>query len=1244
MHDPFKPVGYRSEPAPTPGRSGWRLAVALFLGALVAALGVLVVVGPSMVDWNVYKGPLAEAVRRATGRELSVAGPLSLEILPRPRLIARTVSLGNAPGGSEPEMIRVDRLEARLAPWPLLTGRFELRSLDLIQPTILLERLADGTGNWESVIRHLSDERRQGRLSLALEQVRIGAGTAFWRPADGAERKLEAIDAGLTQTPQGQIAITGTGRLGETVLRFESSLVSAGGDGPIRILVAAGEGEAEMTGVLRRGEALSFAGKLRFRTPSASRTLIALGLAQTPLTAGLDQGLSAETDLEIIGPDLTATGLRIDFGGAVAAGRAELHLDSRRMLLDLSMSRLDLDAWPKDETDSAWPVPALPADWSGEAKLAIEALVWKGGIISQVRAGARLENGQIAVDEAKALLPGGSEVGIIAALEPADSGRWRWTGRLTAASDNLRGMLQWLGVDPAGVPADRMRKLALQARLSGLGANLQVSEIDARLDASHVTGAVAAVLRARPGFGIGLAIDEINLDAYMPRNGKTNAGAPAEAPSAFGRFDANFNLAVAELTYAGQRLEELRAEGTLQNGDLALKQFSIRTPSGGSARLAGQIEGVAEAEPVFELDFDLAAKDGAELMRLAGLPEPAARPGAMSLSGTARGKAGALAVDVAVLTESFDADGRISGMVTSVRPMLLGSGTVQAQLREPAKIASLFDLEPARFAGFGPVSIEGEIGRDSSRLVLDLALAAPEPGLNAQLAGSRTGEGQEAAIEGRLEASGDNGRPILLALGLDPAAAPAGAVSLSLTAAGPLEELAVEGSAAVADGRISMRGRVGAAERRFYELALSAEHPDLPRLAGIFGLSAEPLGGTLALGGTLSGDEERLTLALGPSQLGPLPVSGEGEIRFEQPRAKARITLTLGEVPLTLVTAPFRSSEGEATLGAGWSTRSVDWGVLTRFDGEAVLTAEAVTLGALRLDTAEAELSLSDGKLVLRRFEGDIAKGRWTASGSLDLAGREAANLSLLVERAESREEADWTGLSIANGSLDLRLDLTSRGTSAAELVQGLAGNGRLTVEGGTLRGLDLSAIDDFAVSDASPVDADAIAAAMEQGETPIKKLDLGIAAERGVLRATDLTLMAAAATGHGSLSLDLVRWETEGALDVTSVERPELPPVEVHLAGPLDAPRREIDASALVAALAPAEPEPAPEPESPAPTTPEPGVEEPASEEPATAAPSGSPAGPQPPAEPAPEPEPDTDAFVKGILEKLRKPSPTQP
>ncbi len=1236
-------MGYRPAPPPAASRSRWRWVGIGFL-LLVALLGGVVALGPSLIDWNAYKDPLAEAVGRATGRKLAIAGTLSLELLPRPRLVARTVSLGNAPDGSEPEMARVDRLEVRLAPWALLTGRFELRSLDLIRPTILLERLPDGTGNWEGVIQHLSRQGREGRLQLALERIGIADGTARYRSADGTERGLEGIDATLTESAQGQVAIVGSGKLGPTPLRFEANLASAGGEGPLRILVSGGDGEAEVTGTLHRGEALGFLGRLRVKTPSAARSLIALALATAPLPAGLDQRFAAEADLRLEGALLGASGLRIEFGGAVAGGKTELNVQTRTAMLELAMSRFDLDAWPKDETGASWPELVLPTDWSASARLSIEALVWQAGIISQVRAAARLEGGQIAIDEAKALLPGGSDVSVVAALEPAEGGRWRWSGRLTAASDNLRGLLQWLGANPAGVPADRLRKLNLKARLSGLGPNLDVSEIDARIDASHVTGGIAAVLRARPGLGIGLAIDQINIDAYLPRpeNGG-GQGEPSTAPNLFGRLDTNFNLALAELTYAGEALKELRAEGTLQNGDLVLRQLSGRTASGGSARIAGRIAGLIGGSPELDLEFDLAAKDGAKLVRLAGLAEPEVPLGGMSVSGTAAGKPGAISVDVTVLAEAYDADARIVGTVTSARPKLLGSGTVQVQFREPTKLASLIDLDPARLAGFGPVSVAGEVGRDGDRLTADLTLTAPETKLTAHLVGSRTGIGNDAELEGQFEVSAENGRPVVLALGLDPAAAPPGPVSATLTASGLLRELAVEGEAAAVEGRMTLRGRADLQDERSYELAVSAEHSDLPRLAAVFGLSAEPLAGALALQGKVSGGVEGLSFAIEPSRLGPLSLSGEGAVAFVEPRPKLRVTLALGEVPLAVLAAPFRSGEGDAVVGAGWSTRPIDWSLLARFDAEAALSAEAASAGALRIERVTAELSLAEGRLALRRFEGDIAQGRWTASGMLEPTGRNTATLNLSVGGAEIGGGAAWADLSLAAGKLDLGLELTSRGASSAELVKGLAGGGRLKIEGGTLRGVDLASLAGFAQAEAgaSPPDAEAIAAAVAQGETPITKLEAGFVVERGVARSADLAVMTPAATGHGSLSLDLLAWQSEGALQVTLIDRPELPAVEIRVAGPLDAPQRTIDAGALAAALAPP-PEPVieePAVEEPTPP-PEPAPQEvPTATEPPTAPEPAS--SPTPPPQPAPAPEPSTDAFIKGILEKLNKPQP---
>jgi hypothetical protein len=61
-------------------------------------------------------------------------------------------------------------------------------------------------------------------------------------------------------------------------------------------------------------------------------------------------------------------------------------------------------------------------------------------------------------------------------------------------------------------------------------------------------------------------------------------------------------------------------------------------------------------------------------------------------------------------------------------------------------------------------------------------------------------------------------------------------------------------------------------------------------------------------------------------------------------------------------------------------------------------------------------------------------------------------------------------------------------------------------------------------------------------------------------------------------LALDLLAWQSDGAAKVSLIDRPELPPVDIQIAGPLDAPQVKLDTTAVVAALTP-KPEPQPEP-----------------------------------------------------------------
>jgi AsmA protein len=140
-------------PAPPPaaprrrGRTGRRILIAIVL--IVILLPIAAAVAAFLTfDPNAYKAQIAAAVKQATGRDVTLAGALAVKLSWVPTLTVRDVRLGNSPGGSAPEMAKIDEIETRIALLPLFQHRLDIQDLVLRHPTVLLERTADGRPNW----------------------------------------------------------------------------------------------------------------------------------------------------------------------------------------------------------------------------------------------------------------------------------------------------------------------------------------------------------------------------------------------------------------------------------------------------------------------------------------------------------------------------------------------------------------------------------------------------------------------------------------------------------------------------------------------------------------------------------------------------------------------------------------------------------------------------------------------------------------------------------------------------------------------------------------------------------------------------------------------------------------------------------------------------------------------------------------------------------------------------------------
>ncbi|MDP1837993.1 MAG: AsmA family protein, partial [Reyranella sp.] len=118
-------------------------------GGIVGLLIVVLLAAPLFIDVNSYKPMIAAEVKKATGRDLVLDGPISLSLLPVPSVSISGVKFFNVPGSKNANMVEVKSVTVKPSLLALLMGGIEVSEVTLVEPKIVLEVNAEGKPNWE---------------------------------------------------------------------------------------------------------------------------------------------------------------------------------------------------------------------------------------------------------------------------------------------------------------------------------------------------------------------------------------------------------------------------------------------------------------------------------------------------------------------------------------------------------------------------------------------------------------------------------------------------------------------------------------------------------------------------------------------------------------------------------------------------------------------------------------------------------------------------------------------------------------------------------------------------------------------------------------------------------------------------------------------------------------------------------------------------------------------------------------
>ena len=118
---------------------------------LIITFMVAVYVFLDHYDYNKLKPRISRIVKDATGRELILGGEIDLAIGFSPALVMTDVTFANASWGSQPQMIKVEKIEAQVRLLPLLFRDLQLKRIGLAGVELLLEADPNGKGNWDFI-------------------------------------------------------------------------------------------------------------------------------------------------------------------------------------------------------------------------------------------------------------------------------------------------------------------------------------------------------------------------------------------------------------------------------------------------------------------------------------------------------------------------------------------------------------------------------------------------------------------------------------------------------------------------------------------------------------------------------------------------------------------------------------------------------------------------------------------------------------------------------------------------------------------------------------------------------------------------------------------------------------------------------------------------------------------------------------------------------------------------------------
>ena len=202
--------------------------ILIVLSIVLIVAGTLAYLLFKSVNSTSYQQQIISAVSELTGRTLTTSGQGSFKWMPMPTLVMKDIQLSNHQGSEKQSMLTADSMEIQIEWGSIFKTPLVVKSVELVNPTVHLERLENNRANWSlpfffgadadiSDMQFFGGEQFQNETKI--DKLKIKNGTIVYNnKITNRSATVQKINGDISvDSPKGPYHFSGTAEIGSTI-------------------------------------------------------------------------------------------------------------------------------------------------------------------------------------------------------------------------------------------------------------------------------------------------------------------------------------------------------------------------------------------------------------------------------------------------------------------------------------------------------------------------------------------------------------------------------------------------------------------------------------------------------------------------------------------------------------------------------------------------------------------------------------------------------------------------------------------------------------------------------------------------------------------------------------------------------------------------------------------------------------------------------------------------------------------